>query len=262
MNNWPFFTLKFNQYHNAGSRPYQNYIDYVNARGGVAFWAHPDAANKSRMAGVDFVTAEYSELLEETRGYAGFCVFPEGSQQIGKPKGLWDELLLEYCRGARKHPAWAIAGLAFEKGNLGQAMRSRQTVILAYEKSRKAVLDALRNGKMYAMDGSRSTDFSLDDFYVTDENASVRAGSGDTVQLQGNPVVHVSGHFSNRQDSVEIRVIRNGSIFKRYILHTPFSVVCIDEQAADAGKTSYYRLEIATVGLHVVSNPIFVEREL
>lgn len=261
LNNWPFFKLKFDQYHNSGSRPYQNYIDYVNERGGLAFWAQPETEHRLHMTGVDFITAEHSSMLSQTMDYAGFCIFPGGSRQIGKPKGLWDELLLEYCRGVRKKPVWAIAGLSFEKGNLYRAMQERQTVILAFERSRKAVMDAIRNGKMYALEGHRSPDFSLDEFYVTDASGEAKAGSGETAKLKGNPVVHVAGRFANRQDSVEIRVIRNGNIFKRYILDTPFNIVCPDEQPADANVTSYYRLEIVSEGLHLVSNPIFIERK-
>ncbi len=259
-NNWPFAKLKFDQYHDSGYRPYQNYIDYVNARGGLVFWAHPEAENNQNMAGIDFVTPEHSSILTQTEDYAGFCIFPEGYRQIGKPKGLWDELLLEYCRGVRKKPVWAISGLAFEKGNLSQAMKTRQTVIIASEKSKKAVLDALRNGKMYALEGTRSADFSLDEFYVTDESGRVKAGSGDTVKIAGNPQLHISGNLVNRQESLEIRVIRNGSVFKRYIQQPPFDIVCVDEEVQEPGTKSYYRIEISAPGLRLASNPVFVER--
>jgi hypothetical protein len=258
-NNWPFFKLKFDQYHDSGVRPYQNYIDYVNARGGLVFWAHPEAAYKLHMVGIDFITPEHSATLAQTQGYAGFCIFPEGSRQVGRPKGLWDELLLEYCRGVRKTPVWAIAGLSFEKGDLSQAMKNRQTVIITSERSRRAVVDALRNGKMYALEGHRSADFSLDEFYVTDEGGLVKAGSGETAKVKDNPRLHISGRFTKRQTRVEIRVIRNGSIFKRYILETPFNIVCADKHTPDANVKSYYRLEIVSKGLHLVSNPIFVE---
>jgi hypothetical protein len=258
-NNWPFAKLKFDQYHDSGSRPYQNYLDYVNERGGLTFWAHPEAEYNLNMAGIDFITAEHSASLAETEDYAGFCVFPEGYRQIGRPKGLWDELLLEYCRGVRKRPVWAIAGLAFEKGTLSQAMRNRQTVILASGRSKKAVLEAIRDGKMYAQEGEHSLDFSLDEFYVTDAGNRVKGIAGDTVEINGNPQLHISGRFANRQESVEVRVIRNGSIFKEYILETPFDIVCPDEQPLES--KSYYRLEIVGKGLRFVSNPVFVERK-
>lgn len=258
-NNWPFFKMKFDQYHDAGSRPYQNYIDYVNERGGLTFWAHPEAKNTSSIAGIDFITPEHSIALAETENYTGYCVFPAGSRQVGKIRGLWDRLLLEYCRGVRKAPLWAIAGLAFEKGDLLKAMRERQTVILASERNREAILDALRKGKMYAMQGPRSPHFSLDEFYVTDESGLVKAISGDTAKVRSNPRVHIAGRFAKWQQSVEIRVIRNGNVFKRYILETPFNIVCTDAHTPDAKVKSYYRLEIVGKGIHAITNPIFVE---
>lgn len=260
-NNWPFFKLNFDQYHDSGNRPYQNYIDYVNDRGGLTFWAHPEAEANLNMAGVGFLTTEYSSVLAQTRDYAGFCVFPSGYQQVGRPKGLWDELLLEYCQGIRKRPVWAIAGLAFEKGDLRQAMKNRQTVIISAGKTKADVLQSLRNGKMYCVEGEHSLDFSLDKFYVTDSSGQTKGMVGDTVKINGKPLINISGRFGTRQESVEIKVMRNGRIFKRYILPVPFNIVCADEEAPDTNTKFYYRLEITSDTLRLITNPVFVERK-
>ena len=259
-NNWPFFKLSFDQYHDSGNRPYQEYINYVNRKGGLTFWSHPELDAKQFIGGVDFVTAEHSASLAETDGYTGYCVFPHGSREIGKPKGLWDELLLEYCQGVRNTCPWAIAGLAFEDGNLRREIKQRQTVILTGERSERAVVDALRNGKMYALEGYRSADFRLNEFSVADAGGRVKGIAGDTVKIDGKPRLHISGGFADWQDSVEIRVIRDGNIFQRYILETPFNIVCTDEKPPQENTKSYYRLEIVNKGVHLISNPIFVER--
>lgn len=47
INNYPFRHFEFNIYSgDQGEKPYQKLIDYVNSRGGLIFWAHPEARNR------------------------------------------------------------------------------------------------------------------------------------------------------------------------------------------------------------------------
>ena len=47
LNNFPFCSPLYDQYHgDRGSLPYQNLIDYVEKKGGMVFWAHPDIEGK------------------------------------------------------------------------------------------------------------------------------------------------------------------------------------------------------------------------
>ena len=76
-------------------------------------------------------TSEHTHLLQETKGYTGFSIFYEGYKKVGKPGGLWDVILIEYCQGLRKKPIWAIGGLAFDRGGeLSSRMRGLQTIVL------------------------------------------------------------------------------------------------------------------------------------
>ena len=256
LNNWPFRKLRFDQYHgDLGSLPYQNYIDYVNERGGVTFWVHPEAEYILEMEGVGFVTTEYSYRLLDTKGYTGFSIFPEGYQKIGKPGGVWDTLLLDYCRGIRENPVWAIGGLAFEKGNISESMKHLQTIVLVPEKSKPAVLEALKKGRAYVVEGKKSLDFLLENFSVSDEAGKVKGILGDEVKIEGRPLVYIEGGFLEKQQEVEIKIIKNGEVVKTHKIEQPFRVVYHDEIITEP---SYYRLEIIGRGLHLVTNPIFV----
>jgi hypothetical protein len=257
-NNWPFFKLKFDQYHNdLGSMPYQNFIDYVNRRGGLTFLAHPEAAGSAAiMNGVEFETKEHGQMLLETKNYTGTSIINEDYEKIGKPGGIWDKVLKEYCQGLREKPAWGIGGLAFENGNLREMMRNLQVIVLVPEKSKKAVLAALRSGKIYVASGSDSLVFSLDAFYISDELDKIKGLVGDNVKIKGKPLLHIEGHFEGEPQEVEIRVIRQGEIVKTYKTQTPFKIIYYEGDAPEP--KSYYRLEIIGKGLFFITNPIFV----
>lgn len=257
-NNWPFLKLKFDQYHNdLGVMPYQNFIDYVNRKGGLTFWAHPEAGGSTAtMDGAEFETPKHAELLLETKDYTGSSVIDENYEKIGKPGGIWDTVLKEYCQGLRKKPVWGIGGLAFESGNLAEAMRNLQVIVLVSEKSKKAVLAALRNGKIYVASGTNSLDFSLDAFYISDELDKVKGFVGDDLKIEGKSLLHIEGHFEGEPLEVEIRVIRQGEIVKTYKTQAPFKIIYYEEDLQKS--KSYYRLEITGNGLFFITNPIFV----
>lgn len=258
LNNWPFLKLEFDQYHlEYGVLPYQSFIDYVDKKGGLSFWAHPEAENISRRGNIGIETKEYVDNLFTTKNYTGFSIFPEGYRKVGKLSGIWDALLDEYCKGIRKKPVWSIGGLAFDqKGDLSEAMQKSQTIVLAAGLTSQAVLDSLRQGRMYVVKGDRSLYFALDKFIITDEFDRVRGISGDDIDIEGKPILHIEGGFLGQQQELTIEIIKNGELHRSYKMETPFKIIYRDDNAFE-GK-SYYRLEIKGSGLHLVTNPIFV----
>ena len=260
LNNWPFSSFKFDQYHNdLENIPYQNFIDYVNERGGLTFWAHPEAGYILNMGSVGFITREYAHRLLDTKDYTGFSIFPEGYQQVGRPGGIWDDLLIEYCKGVRKKPVWAIGGLAFEKGDLSRDMKHLQTIVLAPEKSKQAVLDALRKGKIYVARGRNSLNFKLSQFSLSDELKSIKGFVGDVVKIEGRPVLYIEGQFLEEQREIEVSIIKEGKIVKSYKMKTPFTLTYHEDSTLE--EKSYYRLEIKGKHLHLITNPIFVHQQ-
>jgi len=257
LDNPTFSSLKFDQYHgDQKNLPYQNYIDYINEKGGLVFWAHPEVENTERIGDIDVITRKYIQRLLDTKDYAGFSILPEGSPEMIRVGGIWDNVLFDYCRGLRQKPVWAIGGLAFDRGDLVSSMKNWQTVILVSAKTRNAVLDALKKGKMYVVGGENSLDFCLDEFSISDQRGDARGDMGETVPIINAPVIHLKGGFLSSQREVEVSIIREGEIVQTYKTETPFSI----EYSGDGlpkGK-SYYRVRIQGKGLNVIANPIFV----
>lgn len=72
-NAYPFRENLFDQYHgDRGIIPYQNLIDYADLRGGLSFWAHPEAAYTDVVDNIRIETPDYAADLEYgSAGQAG-----------------------------------------------------------------------------------------------------------------------------------------------------------------------------------------------
>jgi len=260
INNYPFLYQKFDQYHgNRGVIPYQNLIDYANGRGGLTFWAHPEASNVDKTGPVGIETEAHSEYLLKARDYTGFAVFYEGYQEVGAAGGIWDRILLEYCRGDRKSPIWAIGGLAFDKaGDLSVVMNDVRTVLLCRGSDAAAALEAMKKGRMYCSRGKDSSSFVLDEFTVSG-GAGIGKTMGEESVLRQDPQITIEGHLLRGQDKTfTIQLIKDGLVVKDFEARSPFRVSYVDTDTRQG--RSYYRLEIKAQDLLVISNPIFVQK--
>ena len=93
LNNSPFTATCYDQYHGSrGIAPYQEVINYVNSRGGVTFWAHPELVEEGNreISGVKCITEPYHEDLLKSHDYTGFAAFAAGTKFIIPPGGIWD----------------------------------------------------------------------------------------------------------------------------------------------------------------------------
>jgi len=260
-NNYPFRYKKLDSYHGClGSMPYQNLIDYVNSRGGMVFWAHPEAANIDKSGHVAIETPEHTGLLLKTTGYTGFCIFYEGFKKVGNVSGLWDMLLTEYCRGYRAMPVWAIAGLAYDRtGELTSALRDERTVILSKSATVDSALEALKHGRSYCMHGSGCPSFKLEEFSASG-SSGVPVTMGQEAQVNGPVTIRIKGGFLNGQAlPFTIQLIRNGSILHVFEANSAFDITYTDNTGSEYSR-SYYRAQITSKDIIVVTNPIFVKR--
>jgi len=263
INNYPFRTMLFDQYHGEqGIRPYQNHIDYVKQRGGLTFWAHPEASNTQKQAGVSLETLDHSDDLLLTDGYSGFALFYEGCKRIGCRNGIWDEVLMQYCKGIRKTPVWAIGALSFDSdGNLEDYLKDLRTVCLVKSLNRQSVLDALKNGRMYVANGAQSSNFILDSFIVKNLETAKSAVMGEEVEITQYPQVEIQCRFLNGQNkTITIKLVRGGKVIKTFETGSPANFIFSDEQVLLTSK-DYYRLEIQSEGLVLFSNPIFIKKK-
>lgn len=265
VNGYPFRDLKYDQYHgNRGTMPYQNIIDYVNHHGGMTFWAHPESKNIEKIGKVSIQTSEHAGLLLETCGYTGFAVFYEGYDIVGRPQGIWDSVLRRYCQGGCASPVWALGALDYEKaGNLGENMNNLRTVLLVKEMSQTGALDAMRKGRMYIAKDANAARFRLESFTVGD-NSGVSATMGQEVALTGpSPRIKIRGNFIGNaavKAPLKILLIRDGEPLAIFENEAPFDITYDDKETVSPGK-HYYRAEVRSSGLVLVTNPVFVTRK-
>ena len=96
-------------------------------------------------------TDPYPEDLMRTFRYTAFGAVYEDSTRFELPGGGWDQLLRQYAAGERSRPAWAVGESAFHNAMAGKSVGGVQTVFLVSERSERAVLDAMKRGRMYAL---------------------------------------------------------------------------------------------------------------
>jgi hypothetical protein len=256
------FNKKIDQYHgNLGVAPYQQLINYANSHNALTFWAHPESSNIDRSGSVNIETDEHSGYLLRTKDYTGFSVFYEGFKRVGVIGGIWDRILREYCADQRKFPVWAIAGLAFDKtGSITSIMNDVRTVLLSRGSTAPLALDALKNGRLYCLRGKGSSSFVLDRFTVTDAEGNDKT-MGEKAFIGDDPVIKIEGHILNGQSGpFKIQLIKDGGLLRVFETDAPFNVSFADSSGLESSR-SYYRVQITSKDLVVITNPIFVQRQ-
>ena len=220
LNSVPFWPV-YDQYHgDPGNGPYQAVVDYANARNAMTFWAHPEVTQRMSQPApwqasiladsVVFETLPYTNALLETFGYTGFAIFEEGMLVVGKPGGIWDQTLIEYCAGVRSNPVWAIAEVDFEYSHIREGVGTSQTVFYLDKRNTAGVLDAMRHGAMYARRGA-GCGLSVRDFRVSDPDGQAVATMGGHVTLTESPRIRIELDVENANiGDLQILVVRGG----------------------------------------------------
>jgi len=262
INNFPFVAPRYDQYHgDRGIAPYQTVIDYVNSRGGVTFWAHPEVEDVNKeSSGVQLITKPYYEDLLNARNYTGFAVFAEGIKFMAPPGGVWDQILNQYCKGKRERPVWAIGEV-----DLGDedtfSIKDSQTIFLLKEKNEKAVIGALKAGRVYAahLYGEKSPALVLDTFVIEDPAQPAKAYMGEELKTDKNPQlkIHVSLPETARDVKYKIDIIRSGEVIHRFE-SAGNTEMFYEDKYVKPGEKIYYRLDIDGPS-RILSNPIFVK---
>ncbi len=296
--NHPFRASSFDPFHGPqGMLPYQELIDYVRSRGGLTFWNYPETRSGVRKLGpIQVSTKPYPEVLMASKGYTGFAALYGDNITLTEPGNIWDMALQEFCKGYRQRPPWGVATADYHKeGEGGEVFGNFQTVFLVRDKSKKAVLAAMENGKMYARRGKYPLLASLDEFSIADEQGGPRGLSGDNVTVKNHARIRISikAPAANLQTAgqnnilsvpnaaaaatppaqtnntatntstppaptnpVLVRLIRNGVVINTFEGPLPLNVDYIDPYFRPGEKT-YYRMDMQGFG-RIVANPIFV----
>ena len=264
-NAYPFYQ-PFDAYNgDQGIGPYQAVIDHANARGALTYWAHPEVHQYSSMPApwpasilvdsVYFETEPYSGDLLTAEGYTGFAIFEEGAISIGRPGGIWDQTLLEYCSGIREHPVWAIGELDFDMGHIDHGIGTSQTVLWLNEVTESGVVDALRRGSCYARRGM-GTDITINDFMISGDQTGFT--SGQNGQISGTPMVTIDIDTAPASMPLTVQIVRNGASIHTIEVEEPGQLTFRDTGPGLKG-AFFYRFMIFKGGWPIVaSNPIFV----
>lgn len=260
INTSPFRSSPYDQYHgNQGIAPYQLLIDYVNSKGGMTFWNYPETKSGVRKLGPIFVnTKPYPDAPLQSKKYNGFAAVYGDTITVTEPGHEWDKILMEYCRGEREQPVWGIATADFHKdGEAGEILGNFPTVFLVKKKTKKDILSAMRNGRMYAVRSKYPQQIVLNRFYVCSSGCKTRAISGEEINVGNNPQIHISLLFKQPVKTlVKVRLIRSGKLIKTFSGTLPIDIDYTDSYFKP-GKKIYYRMDVKGRGV-LVSNPIFV----
>jgi hypothetical protein len=265
INNHPFKSSPYSQYHGYQKiSPYQLLIDYVNSRGGMVFWNHPETKSGQEKLGPIFRdTPPYPQVLIESTNYTGFAALYGDAITITEPGNIWDKVLIEYCSGQRASPVWGISSADFHReGGAGEKLGNFPTFFLVKSKNKKDILDALKKGRMYACRGDvDSPRLILEDFSIFDSKSSQKVVMGEEIFSKGYPSINIriSTADSEKGNSVTVRLIRSGNLLETFSAETPMSIN-FEDDFFESGKKVYYRLDaIDKRGRKLVSNPIFVK---
>lgn len=265
INNHPLKSSPYDQYHGPQEiSPYQLLIDYVNSRGGMVFWNHPETlSGKGKLGPIFRDTPPYPQVLIESTNYTGFAALYGDAITITEPGNIWDKVLMEYCSGQRANPVWGISSADFHReGGAGEKLGNFPTFFLVRSKTKKDILDALKKGRMYACRGDAdSPRLILEDFSISNSKSSQKAVMGEEIFSKGYPSINarISTTDSEEGNSLIVRLIRSGNLLETFSAETPLSINFIDD-FFEPGKKIYYRLDaMDKKGRKLVSNPIFVQ---
>jgi hypothetical protein len=261
VNNYPYKFGRYNVYQgDQGQRPYQDFIDYVIGRGGLVFFAHPEASQKQTHSmgplTINLQTeAPYKDLLH-LRNYTGFAAFYEGMKYIIPPGGIWDQVLTEYCFAQRKQPIWAIGEGDVEGDSFDPGLS--QTVFLVKENTRPALIQALRTGQIYAIAGPYADELSLDLFTLSDETGK-QASMGQTLKTK---TVHLMAQISlkgnEKRNALSADLIKNGILIDTFKGDGQITIDLQDTLDTTMLRHHYYRIDVrAPNQTRLLTNPIF-----
>jgi hypothetical protein len=257
---WPFTTDAYSTSSDPGVAPYQALIDRVEQLGGATVWSFPEARDVGEEhygpVRVGWLTEPYPDDLLKTFRYTAFGAVYEDTSTFERPGGGWDHLLAEYVRGERSRPAWAVAESGFHGLTAGKAIGPLQTVFLVAQRSEAGVLDALRRGRMYAVQRTHELGFDLAEFTLTANGGA--AGAGETMQVPAGTTIELAVAVEasdGRAHDVRVAIVVNGRAVALERGGTPFRTVY---RTTTDGTPLVLRMEARGSQQRLLSNPIFV----
>lgn len=266
-NNFPFRRAPVSPYDSgAGLRPHQAVIDFIATRGGVSAWSLPEARDHQvvTVAGrrATILTEPYPSDLLATDRFTAFGGVYEDTTTFTDPGQGWDRLLADSLDGRRAAPAWAIGEAAYHReGQAGKRFGDVQTVLLVERKDPAALLQALRAGRLYAVQRTPEVSLILDQFQVSlPPQPPAEAGEQMALRAGDRPEVRaVVRATDGRRVGIQVLLDRAGAVAHSLRGETPLTLSWT-EAPLPAGTRLFYRLVVrGPAGHQILSNPIFVQ---
>ncbi len=264
---FPYLRSTVSQYHSESNQEaFQELIDYVNNKNGLVFWAHPEAEYNENLnlnipylqPEIKIATQKYSHLVYAVKNSTGFAGFWEGMKVLGKPSGLWDLALSEYCDGIRKKPMYVIGELDFEETNNFKLINETNTFIFAKNRTKQAIFDALKNGRMYTTRNFLGDKLVIDDFRVYNLQDESSAFMGETLKINNTPVaINLKISLLENIKPQSFTLYRNTIPIKEFIVDSNIDEWYVDKNIPESG-IFYYKLYSSGKWITLVTNPIFV----
>jgi len=263
LNNHPFQSSPFDPYHgDRGMEPYQNLIDFATSKGALVFWNHMETDSGISQKGATVLeTLPYPDDLLKTRNYTGFQAVGDKPIRQTEPGQQWDQILMQYLNGNREHPVWGFGGNDyFCEDQKGDRLGSVRTIFLVRERNNDTVLDAMKNGRMYAVRQADANRLSLDEFVVGDQKVGNQVTMGQELVATDFPAIKLKlRSVQGGNKTAQIQIIRNGSLVKVETVSLPYELTWRDVGVDRKGPV-YYRIKAQVSSEdHLVSNPIFVK---
>ncbi len=246
-----------------GFKPYQTLIDHVNELGGFSMWTQVETSDNHTYMGVGIHTSWHPEVLLETSNYRSFgSIYPASGTMAHEPGNQWDQALISYLEGERRFAPWGWGELALHpqqmQGRDAKRVNEVLSIVRSPDRSPRAILDALKEGKGYAV---RATTLdgrlSLDRFMVLSGNAT--ALMGEELDYQGPVSVEAAWSFTGTEtQSATVRLIRSGVVVDSVVGTPPMNLTYIEPPYDPGESGAFYRLQIESHGHRLLSNPIFI----
>ena len=258
---WPFTSTAYSAYEDPGAAPHQAVIDWVEQRGGAAVWSFPEARDAGTHTigplRVSWSTEPYPDDLLRTFRYTAFGAVYEETTTVERPGGAWDRILAQYAAGERSRPAWGLGESGFHDTNAGKRLGRVQTVFFVRERTEAGVLEALRQGRLYALHRTPQTALTLGEFGAT--SGQSRAVSGETLRPAPGATVDIAlaiDAAGTPATDLKVVLVKDGTIAQAWAGATPFRGM---HREAWDGRPAVFRIEARGAGGRLLSSPIFVK---
>ena len=237
-------------------------IDYVDRAGGVTVWSFPEARDAGEQwigpVRVAWRTEPYADDLLRTARYTAFGAVYEDTTRIERPGGAWDRLLGQFASGDLSRPVWGVGESGFHGFSVGKDLGTVRTVFLVEDRSERAVLEALKRGRLYAVQREREAELVLVEFAA--RAGAATAVTGDILRIREGAPIEVSVAVDapgGPAPDVRVTLVRNGTVVGAWTGPAPIRAVHRDTYD---GAPTFYRLDVRGPG-RLLSNPIFVKRQ-